>query len=183
MDVTKDGCSWRIGTANDVAWIVGKTTNGLSITTAIPPVFDAYATFYPPDFANYDAQERAVVDELTKHTPDQPWWLGYLDTGAQDIVFALAPMADRSHARRRIGGAARSVLPRRSLLARLRPLGRHLDRHRRPHRTDHRLAPQPAGQRPPPSGPTKTPCRQDSRASNPRPRRCDIRTGTRASCR
>ena len=91
MGVTKDGRSWRIGTATEVAWLAGQTTDGLSITTAIPPVFDAYATFYPPDFVNYEAQERAVVDELTKHTPAQPWWLGYLDTGAHDIVFPLAP--------------------------------------------------------------------------------------------
>jgi hypothetical protein len=91
MNVTKDGRNWRIGTASDVAWITGQTTEDLSITTAIPPVFDAYATFYPPGFADYETQERAVVEELTKHTADQPWWLGYLDTGAHDIVFPLAP--------------------------------------------------------------------------------------------
>ncbi len=91
MDVTKDGRSWRIGTASDVAWLAGQTTHGFSITTAIPPVFDAYATFYPPDGVSIEAHERAVVDELTEHTPEQPWWLGYLDTGAHDIVFSLAP--------------------------------------------------------------------------------------------
>jgi hypothetical protein len=71
MEVTKDGRSWRI-----------------------PPVFDAYATFYPPGFADYETQERAVVEELMRHTSDQPWWLGYLDTGAHDIVFAEAPKVD-----------------------------------------------------------------------------------------
>src|SRR5438034_6820309 len=76
MDVTKDGRSWRIGTASDVAWVAGHTTQGFSITTAIPPVFDAYATFYPPDGISFEAHERAVVDELTEHTPAQPWWLG-----------------------------------------------------------------------------------------------------------
>ena len=91
MDVTKDGRSWRIGTASDVAWVAGHTTQGFSITTAIPPVFDAYATFYPSDGVSFEAHERAVVDELTEHTPAQPWWLGYLDTGAHDIVFPLAP--------------------------------------------------------------------------------------------
>jgi hypothetical protein len=88
---TVSAARWRIGTASDVAWLAGQTTNGLSITTAIPPVFDAYATFYPPDGVSFEAHERAVVDELTEHTPDQPWWLGYLDTGAHDIVFPLAP--------------------------------------------------------------------------------------------
>jgi hypothetical protein len=91
MEVTKDGRSWRIGTAADVAWIAGKTTAGFSITTAIPPVFDAYATFYPPDGVNIQDHERAVIEVLTQHTADQPWWLGYLDTGAHDIVFPVAP--------------------------------------------------------------------------------------------
>ncbi|MEV4626520.1 hypothetical protein AB0J90_09575 [Micromonospora sp. NPDC049523] len=91
VDVTRDGQSWRIGTADEVAWLAGQTTQGLSITTAIPPVFDAYATFYPPDGVGYPAHERAVVDVLVKHTPEQPWWLGYLETGAHDIVFPRAP--------------------------------------------------------------------------------------------
>jgi hypothetical protein len=28
---------------------------------------------------------------LKAHTATQPWWLGYLDTGAHDIVFDTAP--------------------------------------------------------------------------------------------
>ena len=89
--MTKDGRSWRIGTADDVGWLAGQTTHGISVTTAIPEVFDAYATFYPADGIGSEAHERAVVDELVAHTADQPWWLGYLDTGAHDIVFPLAP--------------------------------------------------------------------------------------------
>jgi hypothetical protein len=91
MDVTKDGRSWRIGTATDVAWLAGEPAHGVSITTAIPPVFEAYATFYPRGDVSIEAHERAVVDELIRHTADQPWWLGYLDTGAHDIVFPSAP--------------------------------------------------------------------------------------------
>ncbi len=91
VDVTKDGRSWRVGGHDDVAWILGQTTEGLSITTAIPPVFDAYATLHPPDGVSLEAHERAVVEVLTAHTADQPWWLGYLDTGAHDIVFPAAP--------------------------------------------------------------------------------------------
>ncbi|MFF5181573.1 hypothetical protein ACFY2Q_26385 [Micromonospora sp. NPDC000316] len=92
VDATLDGRSWRIGTDDDVAWLSGHTTpHGLTITTAIPAVFDAYATFHPPDGVSVDAHERALVDELTAFTPDQPWWLGYLDTGAHDIVFPGAP--------------------------------------------------------------------------------------------
>ncbi|MDG4757418.1 hypothetical protein [Micromonospora sp. WMMD710] len=91
MEVTRDGWSWRIGTAVDVAWLADRTTHGVSITTAVPPVFDAYATCHPPDGVGYEAHERALVDELARHTPEQPWWLGYLDTGAHDIVFPDAP--------------------------------------------------------------------------------------------
>jgi hypothetical protein len=36
-----------IGTGDDVAWIAGHTTDGLTVTASIPPRFDAYATFYP----------------------------------------------------------------------------------------------------------------------------------------
>ncbi|MEV4385466.1 hypothetical protein AB0J68_07005 [Micromonospora sp. NPDC049580] len=54
-------------------------------------MFDAYATFHPPDGVGFDAHEHAVIDELTACTPDQPWWLGFLDTGAHDVVFPCAP--------------------------------------------------------------------------------------------
>ena len=91
MRVSKDGRSWRIGTASDVAWITGHTTQGHSVTAAIPPVFDAYATFFQTDNGTVEAHEHAIVHGLTEHTPNQPWWLGYLDTGAHDIVFPLAP--------------------------------------------------------------------------------------------
>ncbi|WP_433320135.1 hypothetical protein ACQP0U_15695 [Micromonospora sp. CA-269861] len=91
MNVSKDGRTWRIGTASDVAWLTGRTTQGFSVTTAIPPVFEAYGTFYPPDGVGFDAHERAVINELATHTADQPWWLGFLDTGVHDVVFPHAP--------------------------------------------------------------------------------------------
>ncbi|MEU7589570.1 hypothetical protein AB0A95_25135 [Micromonospora sp. NPDC049230] len=90
LDVGKDGRRWRIGTADDVAWLAGHTTPGTSVAAAIPPVFDAYATFHPPDGVGFATHERAVIDELTACTPDQPWWLGFLDTGAHDVVFPSA---------------------------------------------------------------------------------------------
>ena len=31
------------------------------------------------------------MDILKAHTTPQPWWLGYLDTGAHDMVFNTAP--------------------------------------------------------------------------------------------
>ncbi|GIF72135.1 hypothetical protein [Asanoa siamensis] len=94
MELRRDGRAWRIGTAADVAWLAGKTTDGLTITAAVPPVFAAYATCHPPDGVSYPAHERALVTELARHTTDQPWWLGYLDTGAHDVVFPQAPRVD-----------------------------------------------------------------------------------------
>ena len=89
--VDKDGRSWRIGTADDLAWIAGHTIDGLTVTNAIPPRFDAYATFYQPEGADITLHERTVVDILKAHTAEQPWWLGYLDTGAHDVVFNTVP--------------------------------------------------------------------------------------------
>lgn len=91
MEATKDGRSWRLGTASEVAWILNQTTDGLSITSAIPPVFEAYATFFEPDGIPIEAHENAVIRRLEEHTAEQPWWLGYLETGAYDIVFPQAP--------------------------------------------------------------------------------------------
>jgi len=90
---TKDGRSWRIGDASDVAWIAAGTSTGLSITSAIPPVFEAYATIALPELVeNYPEHERAVLGLLAAQSAGQPWWLGYLDTGADDVVFPDAPM-------------------------------------------------------------------------------------------
>lgn len=86
-----DGWDWCVGTAADVGWIAGHTTAGVSITTAIPPVFDTYATTYQTDDVTAAAYEQALIAHLTTHTPDQPWWLAYLDTGAHDVVFPHAP--------------------------------------------------------------------------------------------
>jgi len=90
MEVSKDGRAWRIGTAADVGWIVGRPL-GISIATAIPLVFDAYATFHQAEDLTAATHEHAVVADLVQHTADQSWWLGYLDTGAHDIVFPSAP--------------------------------------------------------------------------------------------
>lgn len=96
MELSKDGRTWRIGTARDVEWLPGRTApHGHSVTVAIPPGYEAYATFHPADHAaravQIQAHERAVVQELTDHTAGQPWWLGFLDTGATDLVFPRAP--------------------------------------------------------------------------------------------
>jgi hypothetical protein len=90
---TRGGRKWRIGTDAEVAWIAGGTFTSLTITAAIPPVFEAYATVVLPfGGEGQEKHDRAVLALLTEHTADQPWWLGYLDTGADDIVFPDSPM-------------------------------------------------------------------------------------------
>lgn len=90
--VTRGGASWRVGTDTEVAWINAGTTVDLTITSAIPPVFDAYATIVLPD-AGQDQRlhDRALIALLREQSPDQPWWLGYLDSGGGDLVFPNAP--------------------------------------------------------------------------------------------
>jgi hypothetical protein len=91
--VLKDGRSWRLGTRSDAAWIDEGTTAGPTITFAIPPIYESYCTLeLPPNYtAELARHEQAVIELLAEQTPDQPWWLGYLDTGASDIVFPYAP--------------------------------------------------------------------------------------------
>ena len=90
MELTRDGRFWRIGTAAEVAWLAGRPA-GTTVETALPLVFDAYATCSPPDGVPLPEHERAVVAELVRHGPGEPWWLGYLDTGAHDVVLPTAP--------------------------------------------------------------------------------------------
>jgi hypothetical protein len=92
----KDGRAWRIGGEAEVAWIRENTEVSFAITSAIPTVFDAYATLELPGSGYHDAsspledQDRhdaAVVAVLSEHSAGQPWWIGYLDTGSADAVF------------------------------------------------------------------------------------------------
>src|ERR671932_95532 len=96
----RDGRAWRIGSGADVAWIRDGTSITTAITAAIPPLFEAYATVELPD-PQSDAQgmwsddqrrhDGALLAVLSEHAPPGPWWLGYLDTGADDVVFPDAP--------------------------------------------------------------------------------------------
>jgi hypothetical protein len=84
------------GTPETVAWIAGHTASGRTVAAAIPPLFARYATFVEPDTEDDVAlveQERAVVRHLRTQGP-HVWWLGYLDTGVNDVVFAGAPMVE-----------------------------------------------------------------------------------------
>jgi hypothetical protein len=91
----KDGRTWRIGTQAEVAWIADGTVTGLTITSGIPPVYEAYATVViPEELKDHPAHDRIVLDLLTEHSAGLPWWLGYLDTGGDDIVFPAAPKVE-----------------------------------------------------------------------------------------
>jgi hypothetical protein len=86
------GHSWRIGTDAEVAWITENWSPNLTITAAIPPVFDAYATVVLPDNgADTERYNRAMLALLAAQSPEPPagprWWLGYLNTSADDKVF------------------------------------------------------------------------------------------------
>jgi hypothetical protein len=88
----RDGSAGRIGTDAEVAWIVNGTSIGRTITAAIPPVFEAYATVMLPYGGDgQDEHDRAMLALLSEESAGQPWWLGYLDTGVDDIVFPDAP--------------------------------------------------------------------------------------------
>ena len=92
---TKDGSTWRVGTHAEVAWIAGGTTTGLTITSAIPPVYEAYATVViPEEPEDRRRRDRVVLALLSEHSAGQPWWLGYLGTGRDHIVFPAAPKVD-----------------------------------------------------------------------------------------
>lgn len=91
--IARDGQEWRLGTDADVAWINHGTSASTAITAAIPSIFAAYCTLRLPSNRTDElaAHERAVIDLLIEHTKAQPWWLGYLDTGASEVVFPYVP--------------------------------------------------------------------------------------------
>jgi len=82
------------GTSATVAWITEGTISDGTITTAIPPLFPAYATVVEPDQGDpvdLHDHERALIAHLARYGTTQ-WWLGYLDTGVHDVVL---PDAER----------------------------------------------------------------------------------------
>lgn len=99
---SKDGGVWRIGEQPEVDWIREGTRVCFAITSAIPPVFEAYATLELPgtgehrhsgppveDPARHNA---AVLAVLSEHSTGQSWWLGYLERSEDaDVVFDDVP--------------------------------------------------------------------------------------------
>jgi hypothetical protein len=98
----KDGRQWRIGGQAEVAWIGENTEVGLAITSAIPPLFEAYATLEHPNsgeeagrpslFEDWDRHVAALIAVLSEHPPPQPWWLGFLwYSPSANIIFDDVP--------------------------------------------------------------------------------------------
>lgn len=82
LRLPRDGRTWRVGTSAEVAWIAEATEVGVRITSAIPPCFAAYATVVVPEpTGERDEHDRALLALLVERSGDQPWWLGYLETG------------------------------------------------------------------------------------------------------
>jgi hypothetical protein len=70
---TRDGRTWRIGTQSEVAWIAQHTLSGMTIASAIPPVFAAYATMVvSEDDAERIEQQRETLRLLSTQSGDQP---------------------------------------------------------------------------------------------------------------
>ena len=75
-----------------VDWITHGTRVGRSITAAVPPHHAGYATVVVPDDEGAKTRsDAALVEVLQAHTREQPWELGYLDTGVADLVDPGAP--------------------------------------------------------------------------------------------
>src|SRR5262249_7780771 len=78
----------QIGGAQDVAAIRAASAPGKPIKWALPPIFEANATVVVPDSQlGKKLSDAVLLALLQKHSADQPWWLGYLETGASDVVF------------------------------------------------------------------------------------------------
>jgi hypothetical protein len=70
------------------------TTGDCTITSAIPPVFDAYATIaelaHSVPYGSSRPRHEAVLVQILRGYGSSRWWLGYLDNGSDDVVFPLA---------------------------------------------------------------------------------------------
>jgi hypothetical protein len=70
-----------------VDWITQSTRRDRTVISALPPDFARYATVViPEDHSAKTRADTALVEVLQAHAPEQPWWLGYLDTGVAHVV-------------------------------------------------------------------------------------------------
>ena len=86
------GASLPHGGSPVVDWITRSTRRDRTVVSAIPPSFARYATIViSHDDSAKTLADTALVEVLQAQTPEQPWWLGYLDTGVADLVDPAAP--------------------------------------------------------------------------------------------
>lgn len=87
------GRRWRSAASSDVAWIRRSTVRGLTIASAVAPIYEAYATLLVPDSPDGQLKQLdALIELLSDFADPSLWWLAYLDTGADDdAMFEAAP--------------------------------------------------------------------------------------------
>jgi len=66
----RDARAWRVGDDEVVSWIQDGTSITTAITSAVPPVFDAYATLALPESwqEQQDRHDAAVIELLVRQT-------------------------------------------------------------------------------------------------------------------
>ena len=85
---------WRTGTDAEVAWINQGTSPNMTVTAAIPPVFDACATIVlPGNGEDQQRHNRAMLALLASQPAGQRQWLGCLSTSDDDMVCPGVTMA------------------------------------------------------------------------------------------
>jgi hypothetical protein len=68
----RDDRAWRIGTEAEVAWITCGWSRGRTISVAVPPVFEDYATVaFPNTVEAWERHDRAILALLSQHSPDE----------------------------------------------------------------------------------------------------------------
>ena len=105
--VERDGVRWPLARQEDLAWLSDQTDVGLAITSAIPPIYEAYGTVVAQeedndeyednddeDNAAIDAQERQLVKILQRYGSTS-WWLGFIEGGEDEQLKPLFPHTKR----------------------------------------------------------------------------------------
>lgn len=91
FEAEKEGRAWQVAKQEDVAWVAANTKVGRTIVSAIPPVFQEYATVsFDLDFDISESQV-TLIKSFTSLSKSLDWWLGFLDTGNADLVFWQVP--------------------------------------------------------------------------------------------
>jgi hypothetical protein len=96
---TKGDGAWRMGHDREVGWIQERTEGGLAITSAIPPVFEAYATLELPGTGDHDAA--SWLENPQRH-----------DAGVLAVLRASASAHRRNRRPQRLGVCADRGWPR-----------------------------------------------------------------------